>query len=177
MGERILPLSPVPKPQSKSVRRFSLAARSLSGASRGLRLAALSRACDWACLLDPRSVDFDRLPWRALRHRCAGRNGVRRRRDPDRRIHLPPKGQGDGCGYACHTLRMITRASLSGSWWDGTRTLTTSAAMKRTSECLAASSCVKTTCDWPPVGMWLWLEFTSAKSKMFEPTCSLIVRK
>ena len=48
--------------------------------------------------------------------------------------------------YACQTFRMIVRASLSGSWCDGMRTLTTSAAMKRTSGCVLASSALKMTC-------------------------------
>src|SRR5206468_369195 len=43
-------------------------------------------------------------------------------------------------GYACQTFLMIVRASLSGSWCDGLRTLTTSAAMKRTSGWRAVSA-------------------------------------
>src|SRR5207245_11169099 len=82
--------------------------------------------------LDRGGAAVDRLPRRALRSRRAGR------------LRLCGSGVGGGrgvralaretlAGYACHTFRMMVRASLSGSWCEGMRTLTTSEAMNRTS--------------------------------------------
>ena len=125
---------------------LSISTCCIPDACSGLRMAAISIACGGVGLMERSGDLVDRLPRRALRRRRPGLGLLRCRRHDHRRDGKPPAGTRCQC-YACQTFRMIERASLSGSWWEGIRMLTTSAPMKRTSGCLVESSGVKITCD------------------------------
>ena len=102
----------------------------------------LSRGRDRTDLLDHGRAAVDRVPGRALRGRRARRISLRRGGDDPGRGFRQVAQEAP---YACQTFRMMLRASLSESWCEGTFTLTTSVAMKRTSGWRAVSTGLKIT--------------------------------
>src|SRR4029077_13940136 len=116
--------------EPEPVRGLSITSCRISGACGCLCGVQVSLAVGGADWLDRGGGAVDRLPRRALRCRRAGRAPLRGCGHHRGRSGQPAAlASTTGCcaGYACHTLRMIERASLSGSWCEGTLTLTTSA--------------------------------------------------